>query len=55
MSLSVKHLYEFEEFRLDTKEKILVRGVQPVELTPKGFELLAVFVANHGRLLEKMN
>jgi Tol biopolymer transport system component/DNA-binding winged helix-turn-helix (wHTH) protein len=53
MSLPFKHLYEFGEFRLDVKEKILMHGDRPVELTPKGFELLSVFVENHGRLLEK--
>lgn len=53
MSISVSNLYEFGDFRLDTKEKILLRGDQPVDLTPKGFELLSVFVENHGRLLGK--
>lgn len=53
MSLTVKHLYEFGEFRLDVREKILTRGSQPVELTPKGFELLSVLVEHHGRLLKK--
>lgn len=53
MSLSVSSLYEFGEFRLDTKERILMSGNQPVELTPKGFELLSIFVENHGRLLGK--
>ncbi|HEY0462272.1 MAG TPA: winged helix-turn-helix domain-containing protein [Pyrinomonadaceae bacterium] len=53
MSLSFSNLYEFGEFRLDTREKILMQRDQPVELTPKGFELLSVFVENHGRLLEK--
>ena len=51
--MSLSNLYEFGDFRLDTKEKILWRGDQPVELTPKGFELLSVFVENHGRLLGK--
>jgi acetoin utilization deacetylase AcuC-like enzyme len=53
MSLPFKQLYEFGEFRLDTQEKILTCGDAPVELTPKGFELLTVFVENHGRLLHK--
>jgi Tol biopolymer transport system component/DNA-binding winged helix-turn-helix (wHTH) protein len=53
MSLEIKHLYEFGEFRLDTQEKILMRGDQPVALTPKVFELLSVFVENYGRLLGK--
>jgi Tol biopolymer transport system component/DNA-binding winged helix-turn-helix (wHTH) protein len=53
MSLLVSSLYEFGDYRLDTKERILMRGDQPVELTPKGFELLSVLVENHGRLLKK--
>jgi Tol biopolymer transport system component/DNA-binding winged helix-turn-helix (wHTH) protein len=53
MSLSPKQLYEFGEFRLDTKEKILMCGGEPVELTPKAFELLTFFVENPGRLLKK--
>jgi Tol biopolymer transport system component/DNA-binding winged helix-turn-helix (wHTH) protein len=53
MSLPFKQLYEFGEFRLDVREKILMQAGRPVELTPKGFELLSVFVENHGRLLEK--
>ena len=53
MSLAIYNLYEFGEFRLDTREKILMQGDQPVELTPKGFELLSVLIENHGRLLEK--
>lgn len=53
MSAPLKYLYEFGEFRLDPKERILLRGDQPVELTPKGFELLSLLVENHGRLLGK--
>lgn len=53
MSLPFRHLYEFGEFCLDIREKILTRGGEAVELTPKGFELLSVLVENHGRLLEK--
>lgn len=53
MLQEVKNLYEFGEFRLDPKERILLRGEQPVELTPKGFELLSFLVENHGRLLGK--
>src|SRR5215213_11793784 len=53
MSLPFKQLYEFGEFRLDPREKILTRGGEPVEIAPKGFELLTFFVENHGRLLEK--
>ncbi|MEZ5425778.1 MAG: winged helix-turn-helix domain-containing protein [Pyrinomonadaceae bacterium] len=53
MSLENKNLYEFGEFRLDPSERELFRGDQPIELTPKAFELLTFFVENHGRLLGK--
>jgi Tol biopolymer transport system component/DNA-binding winged helix-turn-helix (wHTH) protein len=53
MSLPFNQLYEFGEFRLDPREKTLTRAGKPVEITPKGFELLCVFVENHGRLLGK--
>ncbi|MEP6901132.1 MAG: transcriptional regulator, partial [Actinomycetota bacterium] len=53
MSLEIKHLYEFGEFRFDTKEKILRCGDTYVALAPKVFQLLSVFVENQGRLLEK--
>src|SRR5215204_855452 len=53
MSLPFKQLYEFGEFCLDAREKILTRSGEPVEITPKGFELLSLFVENPGRLLNK--
>lgn len=53
MSIRISRLYEFGDFRLDTKEKILTNGGAPVTLTPKCFELLSLLVENHGRLLTK--
>lgn len=53
MSFQAKNLYEFGEFRLNPGERILMRGGQQVELTPKAFELLSLLVENHGRLLGK--
>ncbi|HSB29537.1 MAG TPA: transcriptional regulator, partial [Pyrinomonadaceae bacterium] len=53
MSAETPHFYEFENFRLDPKEKILFRDDQPVPLTPKVFETLQIFVEHAGRLLEK--
>lgn len=53
MSAQTPHFYEFENFRLDPKEKILFRDDQPVPLTPKVFETLQIFVEHAGRLLEK--
>jgi DNA-binding winged helix-turn-helix (wHTH) protein/dipeptidyl aminopeptidase/acylaminoacyl peptidase len=53
MSVQTPHSYEFGNFRLDTKEKILFRDNQPIALRPKVFETLLVFVEHAGRLLEK--
>lgn len=53
MPLAVNNLFKFGEFCLNTKEKMLLRQDEPVSLTPKVFELLALFVENHGQLIEK--
>ncbi len=53
MSLAIKSFYEFDEFRLDTEEKVLFRRGKPVDLRPRVFQLLAVLVENHGRIVEK--
>jgi TolB-like protein len=46
-------IYEFELFRIDLRDRTLLRDGQPVPLAPKSFDLLAVLVRNSGRLLEK--
>ncbi|MGB7068024.1 MAG: winged helix-turn-helix domain-containing protein [Pyrinomonadaceae bacterium] len=53
MSVENGHFFEFGAFRLDTREKMLLCGDQPVPVTPKVFETLQVFVENPGRLMEK--
>jgi Tol biopolymer transport system component/DNA-binding winged helix-turn-helix (wHTH) protein len=53
MSAEAPQFYEFENFRLDTKEKILFRDNKPVPLRPKVFATLEVFLKHAGRLLEK--
>jgi Tol biopolymer transport system component/DNA-binding winged helix-turn-helix (wHTH) protein len=53
MSNSARRLYEFEGFRLDPAERLLVRAGAPVPLAPKAFEMLVVLVGNSGRLLTK--
>lgn len=55
MSLPLNYLYEFGDFCLDVEEKILTRDGEVLELTPKGFELLSIFVENQGKLLKKEN
>src|ERR687885_592455 len=48
-----KHLYEFGPFRLDPAEHTLLRGGEPVALTPKAFETLVALGARGGHLVEK--
>jgi eukaryotic-like serine/threonine-protein kinase len=43
----------FGPFRLDAGERLLLRGGQPVALTPKAFDLLVHLVERPGRLVEK--
>lgn len=53
MSKPINRIYEFGQFRLDTAERLLVRGGTPVSLTPKAFETLLVLVQSSGRLVHK--
>jgi WD40 repeat protein/DNA-binding winged helix-turn-helix (wHTH) protein len=53
MSLKTGRLYEFRPFCLDTDEWRLSHGGKPVELTPKGLELLALLVENQGHLVTR--
>ena len=45
--------FEFDDFLLDTREKVLLRGGKPVSITPKAFQLLLELVKNHGHLIAK--
>lgn len=45
--------FEFEEFRLNTEERVLLRQSEIVSLTPKAFQLLLVLVKNQGRTVQK--
>jgi DNA-binding winged helix-turn-helix (wHTH) protein/TolB-like protein len=53
MSHQSKHLYEFGPFRLDVRERLLLRDEESVSLTPKALDLLLALVEHHGHLLEK--
>ena len=45
--------YEFDEFRVDTERRLLLRKGEQISLTPKVFDLLLVFIENRGEMLEK--
>ena len=53
MGLKTKPVYEFERFRLDPTQHLLLNDGKPVSLTPKAFELLTILLENSGRLLTK--
>jgi DNA-binding winged helix-turn-helix (wHTH) protein/predicted Zn-dependent protease len=46
-------LYEFGAFRLEPKERKLLRGKEVIVLTPRAFDTLVLLVRNSGHLLEK--
>jgi DNA-binding winged helix-turn-helix (wHTH) protein len=45
--------YEFGPFVLDTVRHLLLKGLQPVALTPKTYDMLLVLLESGGRLLSK--
>jgi DNA-binding winged helix-turn-helix (wHTH) protein/TolB-like protein len=46
-------LFEFGEFRLDSREKRLWRNGEAVSIQPKAFDLLAFLITNQGHLISK--
>ena len=53
MMNKASRLFEFGPFQLEAGERVLRRGEEVVQLTPKVFDLLVLMVENPGRLLEK--
>ena len=49
----MKQIYEFEDFRADPSEQLLLHDGQPVALTPKVFETLLILLESEGRLIDK--
>src|SRR5713226_552392 len=47
------HLYEFDQFRLDDAERLLVVNGRPVQLTPKALDTLVTLVRNSGHVVGK--
>jgi eukaryotic-like serine/threonine-protein kinase len=45
--------FEFDAFRLDAEEHLLLRDGKPVPLEPKVFETLLVLIRHDGRLVGK--
>ena len=53
MSSQERDFYEFGPFRIDTLERQLLRGEEPVALTPKAYDTLLALVENAGHALDK--
>lgn len=53
MNSQPKRFYEFGSFRIDTEERRLLSGGEPLALTPKVFDLLLILVENRGHTIEK--
>src|SRR3954466_3480640 len=55
MSDEQQRFYEFDTFLLDGRERLLFREGErePVDLTPKVFDILLELVRNSGRIVEK--
>jgi Tol biopolymer transport system component/DNA-binding winged helix-turn-helix (wHTH) protein len=48
-----QHLYDFGPYRLDMRERVLLRAGEYIALTPKAFETLVVLVEHRGRIVDK--
>lgn len=53
MSTRRLRFYEFGPFRIDVRERMLLRDGEIVPVTPKVFDTLLILVESSGRLLEK--
>src|SRR5436190_5257501 len=53
MRLPDDQIFQFEDFILSPKERLLLCGGQPVSLTAKAFDLLVALVRHGGHLLSK--
>jgi DNA-binding winged helix-turn-helix (wHTH) protein/TolB-like protein len=54
MNGSPTRIYEFDDFRIDTAKRLLIKGADEiVPLMPKAFETLLYLVQNSGKVIEK--
>src|SRR5215472_3977578 len=53
MSTEIKNLLEFGPFRVDPEQRVLLRGQDPIPLSPKAFDLLLVLAQRSGEVVLK--
>ncbi len=51
--MNEKHFYDFDGFRIDAGERVLLRDGQIVALTQKAFDVLLILVEGRGRIVTK--
>ena len=51
--MNEKHFYDFDEFRIDAGERLLLRDGEIVQLTQKAFDVLFLLVEGSGRIVTK--
>jgi Tol biopolymer transport system component/DNA-binding winged helix-turn-helix (wHTH) protein len=49
----MKHLLEFGLYRVDPEERVLLRGSEPIPLSPKAFDLLLLLMERSGQVVPK--
>lgn len=53
MSRQIRHFYDFDRFRLDATERLLLCDGEMMTLTQKALEVLLVLIEQRGRIVEK--
>src|SRR5438034_1234785 len=53
MNRPANHFYEFDQFRIDVTERLLLQDGIPLALPPKAFDILLTLVQQSGHVLEK--
>src|SRR5712691_1377396 len=53
MDRPINHFYEFDQFRIDVTERLLLQEGTPLALPPKAFDILLALVEQSGHVLEK--
>jgi DNA-binding winged helix-turn-helix (wHTH) protein/TolB-like protein len=53
MTVGKKFHYEFYDFRLDVQDHQLLKNGQPIQLTPKTFQVLELLFVNSGQTIKK--
>ena len=50
---AVRHFYDFDRFRIDVAERVLLSDGEIIPLTQKSFDVLLTLVERRGQIVEK--